>query len=337
MSRRVSMSAIATMLAARAGTTTRSLGAAPVRRDARQVADDEAGGVDAARLDVLGVDADVADVRIGERDDLPGVRRIGEDLLVAGHRGVEHDLADRRAGGADRAAAKHRAVGERERGRHVRRKQGGQRGGREIRGVHGGPVAASAGARRGRFAGCGRANGEGFPFPASPTRILPQRGRRRHRAAAAAGQYAARNRRRPAGCGRSRSRRRATRGTRRRRRSPAASPSGRPACGARPTPRTRASATSGAFISVSKKPGAMPLTCTLNGASSTASARVSIFTAPLLVAYGTMFGRPRSLASEQMLMILPLRRAFMPGSTRARDEERAVEVGRLQRAPLRRA
>ena len=53
----------------------------------------------------------------------------------------------------------------------------------------------------------------------------------------------------------------------------------------------------------------------LDGASSTASARVSILSAPLLAAYGTMFGRPRSEASEQMLMILPRRRAFIAGSS----------------------
>ena len=46
-------------------------------------------------LDVLVVDADIADVREGEGDDLPGVGGIGEDLLVAGHGGVEADLADR--------------------------------------------------------------------------------------------------------------------------------------------------------------------------------------------------------------------------------------------------
>ena len=43
-------------------------------------------------------------------------------------------------------------------------------------------------------------------------------------------------------------------------------------------------AMSGAFISVLKKPGAMPFTCTLCGAISTASARVIILTAPLLTA-----------------------------------------------------
>ena len=41
------------------------------------------------------VDAVVADVRVGEGDDLAGVGRVGDDLLVAGQHGVEHDLAGR--------------------------------------------------------------------------------------------------------------------------------------------------------------------------------------------------------------------------------------------------
>ena len=48
-------------------------------------------------LDVFVVGADVADMREGEGDDLPGIGRIGEDFLIAGHRGVEADLADRLA------------------------------------------------------------------------------------------------------------------------------------------------------------------------------------------------------------------------------------------------
>ena len=57
-----------------------------------------------AALVVVGVDAVVADVRVGEGDDLPGVRRIGDDLLVARQRGVEHQLA-----GGDAAASERRS------------------------------------------------------------------------------------------------------------------------------------------------------------------------------------------------------------------------------------
>ena len=61
-------------------------------------------------LDILVVDAVAADVRIGQRDDLAAVARVGEDFLVAGQRGVEHHLADGLAGGAHGMADEMRAV-----------------------------------------------------------------------------------------------------------------------------------------------------------------------------------------------------------------------------------
>ena len=85
---------------------------AEVGSEHRQVTDDQAGGMDFGGFDVLGIHADVADMRIGQRNDLAGVARIGEDLLIAGDRGVEHHFADRRTGGADRMTTKDRAVGE---------------------------------------------------------------------------------------------------------------------------------------------------------------------------------------------------------------------------------
>ena len=54
-----------------------------------------------ARLVVERRHAVVADVRVGEGDDLAGVARVGEDLLVAAERGVEDELAAR-----DTAAAR---------------------------------------------------------------------------------------------------------------------------------------------------------------------------------------------------------------------------------------
>jgi hypothetical protein len=83
---------------------------------ARQIADDKALGVGAARLVVLVVHAGVANVWIGQRDDLATVRGVGEDLLVAGDGGVEHHFADGGATRADGAAAKGRPVGEDKRG-----------------------------------------------------------------------------------------------------------------------------------------------------------------------------------------------------------------------------
>ena len=51
--------------------------------------------VDAIRFHRLVRDAVVADLRVRERDQLAGVARVGHRLLVAGHRGREHDLPDR--------------------------------------------------------------------------------------------------------------------------------------------------------------------------------------------------------------------------------------------------
>ena len=66
------------------------------------------------RLDVLLVGADIPDMRKGEGDDLPIVGRVGQDLLIAGHGGVEADLADRLARRAKPFAFEHRAVGQHE-------------------------------------------------------------------------------------------------------------------------------------------------------------------------------------------------------------------------------
>ena len=60
---------------------------------------------DGARVGAIGLhggraDAVVADERVGEGDDLAGVGGIGDGLLIAGHRGVEDDLAGDRIRGA---------------------------------------------------------------------------------------------------------------------------------------------------------------------------------------------------------------------------------------------
>ena len=70
-----------------------------------------AAGRQAPGLHVLGVGADIADMGKGEGDDLPGIRRIGQDLLIAGHGGVEAHLADRDADRARALAFEHGAVG----------------------------------------------------------------------------------------------------------------------------------------------------------------------------------------------------------------------------------
>lgn len=85
--------------------------AAPVAGDQRQVANDQAGGPDTVGLGVFRGGTGIADVRVGQGDDLLGVGRIGKDFLVAGHGGVEHHLANGLAVGTDGFTAKNAAVG----------------------------------------------------------------------------------------------------------------------------------------------------------------------------------------------------------------------------------
>ena len=75
-----------------------------------QIADDEPGRLDPLGLLVLRVDADVADVRIGQGDELAQVGGVRQDLLIAGHGGVEDHLADAGTVGADRGSPEDRAV-----------------------------------------------------------------------------------------------------------------------------------------------------------------------------------------------------------------------------------
>jgi hypothetical protein len=89
-----------------------ALARAPVARLRPVLLDDEPLQERTPRLDVLRVDADVADLRVGHRHQLTAVRRVGEDLLVSGHRGVEHHLADGFAFGAEGLAFEDGAVGQ---------------------------------------------------------------------------------------------------------------------------------------------------------------------------------------------------------------------------------
>src|SRR4030095_12369412 len=88
----------------------------PTRRERAGFLDDEAGQPGPARLDVLRVDAVVPDQRVGHAHHLAAIRGIGEDLLVAGHGGVEDHLAVGLAGRPKGFSPEDAAVGEREQG-----------------------------------------------------------------------------------------------------------------------------------------------------------------------------------------------------------------------------
>jgi hypothetical protein len=80
-------------------------------------------------LDVLVVRADIADVREGEADHLPGEGGIGHHLLVAGHCGVEAELGDLRPFGPESLAPDHPPIGKDESaGRSLRHGNGRRTG-----------------------------------------------------------------------------------------------------------------------------------------------------------------------------------------------------------------
>ena len=68
--------------------------AAPVGRVFAHLAHDEAGNPALAGLVVVKVDAVVADERVRHGNDLTVVGRVGQNLLIACHAGVEYDLTD---------------------------------------------------------------------------------------------------------------------------------------------------------------------------------------------------------------------------------------------------
>ena len=71
---------------------------APVGADGRELADDQALNIRPGRLVVRLVGAVVADLRVGEDDDLAGIGGIGENFLVAGKRCIKNDFARAFAG-----------------------------------------------------------------------------------------------------------------------------------------------------------------------------------------------------------------------------------------------
>ena len=79
------------------------------------------------------IGADVADMGEGEGDDLPGIGRVGQRLLIAGHAGVEAHLGRLARGvGAEAAAPEHRAVAEHEAGGGAGGRRGRVRHGRSV-------------------------------------------------------------------------------------------------------------------------------------------------------------------------------------------------------------
>src|SRR5690242_5179556 len=76
------------------------LAATPIARNRAELSDHQALDVRPVGLVVVGIRAVVADLRIGQHNDLAGVGRVGEYLLVSSDGGIEDDLAIALAFGA---------------------------------------------------------------------------------------------------------------------------------------------------------------------------------------------------------------------------------------------
>ena len=82
----------------------------PAAGDHGAIANDESGRVNPVRLHVVAVDAGIADMRIRQRDDLATVGRIGKNLLITRHSGIEDNFADSLTFSTDRRAVKDSAI-----------------------------------------------------------------------------------------------------------------------------------------------------------------------------------------------------------------------------------
>jgi hypothetical protein len=87
---------------------------APIGGNRREVAHDQRFDVGLSRFLIVGIRANVSDVRIGQTDDLPGVTGVSENFLVAGKTGIENDFAAAADASARRASVKDSPVLERE-------------------------------------------------------------------------------------------------------------------------------------------------------------------------------------------------------------------------------
>jgi hypothetical protein len=94
-------------------------GGAPVRRDLRKLSHNQGFDVGTRCFFIVKICADIADVRISEANNLPGIAGIGENFLITGEAGIENDFAATARDGASRAAAKYAPVFQSESGGSV--------------------------------------------------------------------------------------------------------------------------------------------------------------------------------------------------------------------------
>jgi hypothetical protein len=92
------------------------LSATPVTGHRAKLLDNKAAHMRTLTFEVERIHAVVPDLRVGHRDNLTAIRRIGEHLLIAGHGSVKTNFAGVRGFGAKRRAFKHPAIFEGEEG-----------------------------------------------------------------------------------------------------------------------------------------------------------------------------------------------------------------------------
>lgn len=84
--------------------------AAPVAGEGADFTDNEAADFGAVGFDVFRADAVVADLDGGHGNDLGKIGGVGEDLLIAGHAGVEAGLSGFGGGGSKGSSAENSSV-----------------------------------------------------------------------------------------------------------------------------------------------------------------------------------------------------------------------------------
>jgi|SRR5690349_24730808 hypothetical protein len=95
----------------------RGFGGTPVGSQRGKLAHDQRFDERPLGLLIVDIGADVADMRIGQADNLPGIARIAEDFLITGETGIKNNLAAAPCAGAGSTPVKGSPVLERENGR----------------------------------------------------------------------------------------------------------------------------------------------------------------------------------------------------------------------------
>ena len=82
------------------------LGRTPIRRNLGEFTNDQRLDIGTGGFFIVEIGADIANVRIGQANNLPCITGIGENFLIPGKASIENDFAATAGDGAGRAAVK---------------------------------------------------------------------------------------------------------------------------------------------------------------------------------------------------------------------------------------